>query len=275
MKHFLCFEAFRSDSNDELFRVMLEYLQSIRVKKSSLGVSQDYEEYLTKDVWKKAKQQFIDTEVLDEDTMYEFINDHNFDDDSVWDHTVLKRDFKENVEEIDPTDVVEAVRPQIRGSHDAQDLLTKRGYELFKDLRDTNFEYAIHENGLVDALEDVEEDGNLPIYRAVSYKLDKSGKLKDRYAGLGIYWSFKERGAEPHHGYPKGDEFMVTYHAKVNLKDVDWVRTLICSSWHCKSELEVRVKEGVPVEVTAVEISGAFRREGEKRELNPSIIVRT
>lgn len=275
MKHFLCFEAFRSDSNDELFRVMSEYLQSIKLKKNTLGVSQDYEDYLTKEVWRKAKKEFVDLEVLDEDTMYEFINEHRFDDDSIWNHEVLKRDFDEDVEDIDPTNVVEAVRPQIKGSHNLEDILTKRGYELFSDLRDTNFEYAIHENGLVDALEDIEEDGNLPIYRAVSYKLDKDGKLKDIYDGLGIYWSFKEKGAEPHHGYPGGDEFMVTYHAKVNLKDVDWVRTLICSSWHCKEELEVRVKERTPVEVTAIEISRGFRKESEKRELDPTVIVRT
>lgn len=254
---------------------MLEYLQSIRVKKNSLDQSNDYEDYLTKEVWRKAKKQFIDYEVLDEDTMYEFINEHSFDDDSIWNHDILKRDFDEDIESIDSTNVVEAVRPQIKGTHKLQDILTKRGYELFNDLRDTNFEYAIHENGLVEALEDVEEDGNLPIYRAVSYKLDKNGKLKDKYDGLGIYWSFKEKGAEPHHGYPNGSEIIVTYHAKVNLEDVDWVNTLICSSWHCKEELEIRLKEGIPVEITAIEIAPRYRGESLKKELDKSIIVRT
>lgn len=271
MANLMCFESFiKGNKFPNIVEKIKTYLRDISANKKSIGRSEEYDHYLTDNVWNKAKKQLFKDEPSNIEDVIEFMQDYPLSDESVWNHAELLKEFdEESVEDIKEYEIAERAAPHGMQSMNLKDVLTPEGWKKFERLRDYNFEYAIEDNGLVSALEDVEEDGNLQIYRSVVHAFDKDYNLietKD-YDGLGVYWSFSEKGAEPHHGYSSSSMSKeVTYYARVNLKHVDWVQTLVCSSWHCKEELEIRLKDDALVEVYALLI------DGELHQIEPIIV---
>jgi hypothetical protein len=135
--------------------------------------------------------------------------------------------------------------------YDLQDFLVKDNPDLKKiddEIKNEIFYEKLDEYDVLDILIDnQDENGLIPIYRAVSYN---KGGFVDAYTqfknfnGVGIFWSYEEEGAEPHSG--SREDCYVLY-GKVRPEDINWNGTVYKSAWNLNYEKEVEVETGVPV----------------------------
>jgi len=96
-------------------------------------------------------------------------------------------------------------------------------------------------------IDEQDENGLIPIYRAVSYSkggfVDAYTKFKN-FNGVGLFWSYKEEGAEPHSG--SREDCYVLY-GKIKPENINWDATVYKSAWNLNYEKEVEVEGGSPI----------------------------
>lgn len=235
-----------------------EYLKSISLKKNSLGISKNYNSYLTPEIWKKAYKSYIEDSHIDSsDLHYNFISDYDTDDADIWLVDKLKEEIDEDLDKNTLVDSFEY-------DNSIEDFLTDEGKLKLKMFEEERFEVLIHENRLFDAFDGLDENGNLDIYRSVVYHGGYEFKghsnyyeMAQEFKNLGVYWTHESKLAYPHGGHSiQKDSLEVTYHAKVNLSSIDWVLTLVCNAWTSREEKEIRLKVNAPVEIYGIDVEG-------------------
>jgi hypothetical protein len=150
-----------------------------------------------------------------------------------------------------PKSTLKDITEEFKLLYDLQDFLIKDNPDLEKidnDIKIDIFYEKLQENNVLDILiDEQDENGLIPIYRAVSYS---KGGFVDAYTqfknfnGVGLFWSYKEEGAEPHSG--SREDCYVLY-GKIKPENINWDATVYKSAWNLNYEKEVEVEGGSPI----------------------------
>lgn len=104
--------------------------------------------------------------------------------------------------------------------------------------------------------EALNEDETIDIWRKMTVPENWLAHLTEHGKHLGVYWSYDEHAAEAHWG----ERFKIParIHGRVPETSVDWETTFIMNMDPSlgEDEKEVRLHEGVPVEILEIEIDG-------------------
>jgi len=74
---------------------------------------------------------------------------------------------------------------------------------------------------------------------------------------IGIYWSFDEAIAEPHHGYDDSKKMNIKIESSINEKYVDWINTIRLNiSPTFEDEKEIRLFKNTPLKIKKIEVDG-------------------
>lgn len=248
---------------------ILAYLTKIDTKVNTIGKSQPYQKFLTKKIYQQAFETYNQDGHKEETNVYwSFLNSYSPEYESeLW----KMEDLKELSPSLDTNELHNELT-EFGSGREIEDYLTEEGLNVYKKFEQEHFEESIEENGLYYALSDVDENGNLSIYRSIIYHDDDESYFKTalQYKNLGIYWTFESNKAEPHWGYSnKASAIEVIYHAKVNMSSINWPMTLVVNAWTSKEEKEIRLNEGALVEVYAIQVD-----DEPLHNLKKSIIVK-
>jgi hypothetical protein len=135
--------------------------------------------------------------------------------------------------------------------YDLQNFLVKDNQDLTKiddEIKNEIFYNKLEEYDVLGTLiNEQDENGLIPIYRAVSY--DKGGFVDaytnfKQFNGVGLFWSYEEEGAEPHSG--SREDCYILY-GKVKPEDINWNATVYKSAWNLNYEKEIEVEHSAPV----------------------------
>ena len=205
-----------------------------------------YTDYLTDDVKMKAVTTLLN---LDENTIMDFYFAF-FQEFPVEDNEKFynKEWFKENDIGLD----YKSLSYNLDYNLDYSDILTKKGNQIFQNFKPNQADAFCEENGLIDALDDADNEG-VSIYRAFVIKGDRDvyDKLIKSYTGAGYYWSFDEKGAEAHGSDGQGIQY--TFFGKVRLQDINWEQTYYKSVYSLRNEMEIEINADAVVKIEKIE----------------------
>lgn len=138
--------------------------------------------------------------------------------------------------------------------------------EIFRKI----FENRLDENDALYIIKNnLNDNGLLPVYRAVTFNSDGDvySELKKDYQGIGIYWSYDLRGAEPHGGSLNHTFVM---HGMIKPEYINWVNTIFKSAWSLNEEKEIEIKENVPILIYKI-----TEYRSNKQILNKELVIKT
>jgi hypothetical protein len=237
----------------------------------------NWNEYDIETAWKKnldsAFDVFIDHELYDSSYQYEMacifldkydiVDNQEYFNDEINNYIIETPDCNSN-------DIISKFNlyydlPEYTNSDNEE--LKKINREIFREVFDNRLDendvsYIIQEN--------LKTNGLLPIYRAVSFNNDGDiySELKKEYQGVGIYWSYDLRGAEPHGGWGKNNTFVL--HGMINPEYINWVNTIFKSAWSLNEEKEIEVRENVPILIYKI-----TEYRSNKQILNKELVIKT
>jgi hypothetical protein len=132
--------------------------------------------------------------------------------------------------------------------------LTSEGEKKMDEVLYDDYYYeALYELDVKYKLEEYQdEDGLIPIYRAINYFKSEFGdefETAIRHGGVVLYWSWEESGAYPHGG-GLGDTYIL--YGKVKPENVNWARTIYKSAWELREEKEIEINKKGEVLIYAI-----------------------
>lgn len=140
----------------------------------------------------------------------------------------------------------------------AYNILSQKGQlEMFSDeFMRIMFDTALKNSNVLEVItKNINNNGLLPIWRAISYQRGEfsevTGRYKDVYEvavehnGIGIYWTFVQSKAHAYWSKKIGEQFVI--HAYVKPEYINWPLTIFKSAWDKNNEKEIEVKENVEV----------------------------
>jgi hypothetical protein len=157
------------------------------------------------------------------------------DEDGIW-----SKDFVESLDEdFDPENVYKQASFKDLKSNFSED-----GYRMFLKHTRTVFNSDSYE--IISTVEDCySEDGYIDIWRAIAYKTEDLSKIKSKYDGVGVYWSWEEDTAESYHAEFIG--YDIVLHGKATTESIDWKNTLYKNVYTLKFEKEILLKDNSSV----------------------------
>ena len=136
-------------------------------------------------------------------------------------------------------------------------ILSAIGQQHFEAFLLQQLETRITENGLINALNTIDDEG-LTVYRAITIPSHNIYDwLSSKYSGLGIYWSFEQKGAYPYNANSNDNYYIMQ--AKVRLQDINWKETIKKCLYSLRHELEIEINLNSIVKLEAV-----FSKQGSK-----------
>lgn len=101
------------------------------------------------------------------------------------------------------------------------------------------------------------KNGKIKIWRAMSVNKEWESRLSSEAKHLGIYWSWDEKGAEPHWGYNTELPFTTIMEAEVDETSVDWYPTIRLNIEPVSfEEMEIRLVKGAKINIISIKIDG-------------------
>lgn len=185
-------------------------------------------------------------------------NDENIED-AIWD-----KDFVESLDEdFDPENVYRQASFKDLKSNFSDD-----GYQMF--LKHARNVFDSESDEMISTVEESYlSDGYIDVWRAVAYKTEELSKIKSKYDGVGVYWSWDEEYAESYHAEFIGHDIVL--HGKATTESIDWKNTLYKNVYILKYEKEVQLKDN-----SSVMIVGFHDTKNDKYiKLDEPIVVNT
>lgn len=154
-----------------------------------------------------------------------------YDEDVIW-----YKDFVESLDEdFDPENVYRQASIKDLKSNFSED-----GYQMF-----LKHVYTIFNSDSSEMISTVEEEfskgGYVDIWRAVVYKTEDLSKIKNKFEGVGVYWSWDEDSAESYHSEFR--DYDITLHGKATTESIDWKNSLYKNVYTLKCEKEIQLKD--------------------------------
>lgn len=210
-----------------------------------------------------------------QDLMYNFINSYPISDNMELYSSEFINDLKSDDINID--DNYEVCNNIIYDELDYEYCLTKRGErELFSDFAKDQFESDLDTHDFLYSLEK-DENGLIFIWRAIDFSEGSKNDVYENileYGKVGIYWSWEERGAEPH-GSIGGETYILC--AKVKPEYVNWTNTIYKNAYRLKDEMEIELQKDTKVLLYDIILDkkwnmSKFRFEEKSLDIKPMII---
>ena len=151
--------------------------------------------------------------------------------------------------------------------------LTKEGLEEYKEFSWNTFLEEIEDN-LWGIEENIDENGFLPIYRAM--ELNKSRSYDDTRSKTFLYDTMTESNIgncwtyDDNMSFAKNNLSSVyyTFEGLISIDDINWVQTICRSGWTLKDEEEVYIDHGKPIKLVGIK-----NPDGKELKLPQGIII--
>ena len=213
----------------------IEYFKSIKTMETSKYKSHSSPTKEINNVKDEALQMLLseESEYDMKEIMMEFATyvSPEDDEDGIWD-----KDFVESLDEdFDPENVYRQASFKDLKSNFSED-----GYQMFLKHADTVFNSD--SSVMISTVEEeFAKDGYVDIWRAVTYKTEDLSKIKSKFNGVGVYWSWDEDSAESYHSEFRG--YDITLHGKATTENIDWKNSLYKNVYTLKYEKEIQLKD--------------------------------
>lgn len=189
------------------------------------------------------------------DVVMDFLYQYSTDWRDIWDPEFLKEnniedeDFEEDDNTLDLADKLVGILDNMK------DGLTEEGKETWDEFFHEKIDDSIY--AMVDRVEDIDEDGLIPIWRAITYTKGEYDDIYDEiikghHGGVGIYWAWEESGAVAHWGETSGDSKLFVLHGRVKPESVNWSNTILKNVYDLKEEEEIELSETCAVKLVGM-----------------------
>jgi hypothetical protein len=104
----------------------------------------------------------------------------------------------------------------------------------------------------------IKDDNTIDIWRSILVSDEWVNNFPKSVKRLGIFWSFKEKSAEPHWGYnDKNRRNLIKLKSSIENEYVDWIATLRLSmDFSAEGEDEIRLFKNTPIKLEGITVNG-------------------